>query len=191
MDLKNLSFGLALTGLGVLVLTTQAQAYEFNFLGSSNNTYNLGSSNNTYHFEFVTDGPSDIIQKGDELSVSGFEGISDIKLTAYIDDVPGVLLASDSFKTTSHTSGTSVFTATANFAGISSNIRYQTFSISAAAVPSGFVNPTFRGNPMAPTPVPEPLTIMGSLAALGFGSRCQKEFAKKKPANSEETLEEA
>jgi hypothetical protein len=26
---------------------------------------------------------------------------------------------------------------------------------------------------------------------LGFGSRCQKEFAKKKSANAEETVEEA
>jgi len=182
MDLKNLSFGLALTGLGVLALTTQAQAYEFNFLGSNNDTYN---------FELVTDGPSDIIQKDDQLSISGFADVSDIQLTTYIDDVPGVLLASDSFQTTSHTSNTALFTATANFAGISRTIRYQTFSITAAGVPAGFVIPTFRGNLMDPTPVPEPLTILGSLAALGFGSRCQKEFAKKKPANSEETLEEA
>ena len=191
MNLKNLSFGLALTGLGVLALTTQAQAYEFNFLGTSNGTSNLRSNNNTYHFELVTNGPTDIIEKDDQLSVSGFEGISNIELTTYIDNVPGVLLASDSFETTSHTSDNSVFTATANFAGITRDIRYQTFSITAANVPSGFVNATFRGNSMGPTPVPEPLTILGSLAALGFGSRCQKEFAKKKSANSEETLEEA
>lgn len=182
MALKNLSFSLALTGLGIVALTTQAQAYEFNFIGSSNNTYN---------FELVTNGPSDIIQKDDELSISGFTGISEIKLTNYIDDVPGVLLASDSFKTTSYTSDTAVFTATANFAGISRPTRHQTFSITTTGVPSGYVNTNFAGNSLAPTPVPEPLTILGSLAALGFGSRCQKEFAKKKSANSEETLEEA
>ena len=45
----------------------------------------------------------------------------------------------------------------------------------------------FGGNTLDPTPVPEPLTILGTLAALGFGSRCQKEFAKKQSANSEET----
>jgi hypothetical protein len=182
MDLKHLSFGLALTALGVVALTTQAQAYEFNFIGNNNNTYN---------FEFVTQGPNDIIEEDDELNISGFTGISEIKLTEYINDVPGVLRASDSFKTTSYTSDTAVFTATANFAGISRPTRYQTFSITTAGVPSGFVNANFRGNFLDPTPVPEPLTILGSLAALGFGSRCQKEFAKKKSANSEETLEEA
>jgi hypothetical protein len=186
MDLKNLSFSLALTGLGIVTLTTQAQAYEFNFIGSSNNTYN---------FELVTEGPDDIIKENDELSISGFNGISEIKLTEYINDVPGVLRASDSFKTTSYTPDTAVFTATANFAGISRPTRYQTFSITATGtptgVPSGFVNATFRGNSLAPTPVPEPLTILGSLAALGFGSRCQKEFAKRKSANPEEVLEEA
>lgn len=178
MSIKNLSFGLVMTGLGVIALTTQAQAYEFNFLGSSNN--------DTYNFELVTNGPNDIIQKDDQLSINGFTGISDIQLTTYTDDVPGVLLASDSFQTTSHTSDTAVFTATANFAGISRATRYQTFSITAAGVPSNFVAANFGGNTLAPTPVPEPLTILGSLAALGFGSRCQKEFAKKKSANSEE-----
>jgi len=182
MNLKHLSFSLALTGLGIFALTSQAQAYEFNFIGSSNNTYN---------FELITNGPTDIIKKDDELSISGFSGISDIKLTNYIDDVPGVLLASDSFKTTSYTPDTAVFTATANFAGISRPTRYQTFSITATGTPSGYVNTNLGGNSLTPTPVPEPLTILGSLAALGFGSRCQKEFAKKKSANSEETLEEA
>jgi len=181
MGLKHIYFGIALSGLGVVALTTQAQAYEFNFLGSNNDTYN---------FELVTEGPNDIIEKDDELSISGFGDVSSIQLTTYIDDVPGVLLASDSFKTTSYTSDTAVFTATANFSGISRNTRYQTFSITTTGttvgVPSGFVNATFRGNPLAPTPVPEPLTILGTLAALGFGSRCQKEFAKKQSANSEE-----
>ncbi len=186
MNLKHLSFSLALTGLGIISLTTQAQAYEFNFIGSNNNTYN---------FEFVTNGPTDIIKEEDELSISGFNGISGIQLTKYIDDVPQVLLASDSFKTTSYTPDTAIFTVTAKFVGISRPTRYQTFSITTTGtptgVPSGFVNAKFRGNFLAPTPVPEPLTILGSLAALGFGSRCQKEFAKKKSANAEETLEEA
>jgi hypothetical protein len=190
MNLKHLSFSLTLTGLGIISLTTQAQAYEFNFIGSNNNTYN---------FELVTEGSDDIIEENDQLSISGFNEISEIKLTNYIDDVPGVLLASDSFKTSSYTPDTAFFSATANFAGISRNTRYQTFSITTTGtptgtptgVPSGFVNAKFRGNFLAPTPVPEPLTILGSLAALGFGSRCQKEFAKKKSANAEETLEKS
>ncbi|MFM7437600.1 MAG: PEP-CTERM sorting domain-containing protein [Snowella sp.] len=186
MNLKHLSFSLALTGLSIVSLTTQAQAYKFNFIGSNNNTYN---------FELVTEGPDDIIEENDQLSVSGFNEISEIKLTNFIDDVPGVLLASDSFKTSSYTPDTAFFAATANFAGISRPTRYQTFSITTTGtptgVPSGFVNASFRGNFLDPTPVPEPLTILGSLAALGFGSRCQKEFAKKKSANAEETLEES
>ena len=177
MDLKNLSFGLALTGLGIVGLTTQSQAYEFNFLGSSNDTYN---------FEFVTNGANDIIQKDDVLSISGFTGISDIQLTRYIDDVAGVLPATDAFTTTSYTSDTAIFTAVANLDNITRDVRYKTFSITAAGVPSGFVNPNFGGNPLNPTPVPEPLTVLGTLAALGFGSRCQKEFAKKQSANSED-----
>ena len=177
MNLKNLSFGLVMTGLGVVVLTAQAQAYEFNFLGSNNNTYN---------FEFVTEGPDDDLVVDNELIITGFTGISDIQLTAPINNVAGVLPASIAFKTTSFTPDTAVFTANANVSGILRNTPYQTFSITATGVPPNFVNANFRGNDLSPTPVPEPLTILGTLAALGFGSRCQKEFAKKKSANSEE-----
>jgi hypothetical protein len=177
MNLKNLSFGLVMTGLGVVVLTAQAQAYEFNFLGSNNNTYN---------FEFVTEGPDDDLVVDNELIITGFTGISDIQLTAPINNVAGVLPASFAFKTTSYTSDTAIFTANANLSGIERNTPYQTFSITAAGVPSNFVTANFGGNTLDPTPVPEPLTILGTLAALGFGSRCQKEFAKKQSANSEE-----
>ena len=177
MNLKHLSFGIALTGLGVVALTTQAQAYEFNFLGSNNNTYN---------FEFVTGGPNDGISQNDELIVTGFTGISGIELTDPINNVAGVVRASIAFTTTSFTPDIAVFTANANVSGILRDTPYQTFSITATGVPPNFVNANFRGNDISPTPVPEPLTILGTLAALGFGSRCQKEFAKKKSANSEE-----
>jgi hypothetical protein len=177
MNLKNLSFGLVMTGLVVVALTAQAQAYEFNFLGSNNNTYN---------FEFITEGPDDDLVVDNELIITGFTGISDIQLTAPINNVAGVLPASFAFKTTSYTSDTAIFTAKANLSGIVRNTPYQTFSITAAGVPSNFVTADFGGNTLNPTPVPEPLTILGTLAALGFGSRCQKEFAKKQSANSEE-----
>ena len=177
MNLKNLSFGLVMTGLGVVVLTAQAQAYEFNFLGSNNNTYN---------FEFVTQGPNDSISENDELIITGFTGISDIKLALPINNVAGVVPAVIAFQTTSYTSDTAVFTANANISGIIRNTPYQTFSITATDVPSNFVSGNFGGNTLDPTPVPEPLTVLGTLAALGFGSRCQKEFAKKQSANSEE-----
>ena len=177
MNLKNLSFGLVMTGLGFVALTTQAQAYEFNFLGSNNNTYN---------FEFVTDGPNDSISENDELIITGFTGISAIQLTAPINNVAGVLPASFAFETNNFTPDTAIFTANANVSGILRNTPYQTFSITAAGVPSNFVTANFGGNTLDPTPVPEPLTILGTLAALGFGSRCQKEFAKKQSTNSEE-----
>lgn len=177
MNLKNLSFGLVMTGLGFVALTTQAQAYEFNFLGSNNNTYN---------FEFVTDGPNDSISENDELIITGFTGISAIQLTDPINNVAGVVPASFAFETNSFTPDTAVFTANANISGILRNTPYQTFSITAAGVPSNFVTANFGGNTLDPTPVPEPLTILGTLAALGFGSRCQKEFAKKQSTNSED-----
>ena len=177
MNLKNLSFGLVMTGLGFVALTTQAQAYEFNFLGSNNNTYN---------FEFVTDGPNDSISENDELIITGFTGISAIQLTDPINNVAGVVPASFAFETNSFTPDTAVFTANANISGILRNTPYQTFSITAAGVPSNFVTANFAGNTLDPTPVPEPLTILGTLAALGFGSRCQKEFAKKQSTNSED-----
>jgi hypothetical protein len=36
--------------------------------------------------------------------------------------------------------------------------------------------------------VPEPFTILGSLAALGFGAFGQKEYAKKQSQNSDSDL---
>jgi len=179
MNIKNLSLGLALTGLGIIGLSAKADAYSFNFLKQTGNNYN---------FEFVTQGPADVIATGQQLTITGFTGVTGLATSPVTDNVAGVLPSSFGFNPTGITPTSATFTAAANVSLIPGNIRYQTFTVTAADVPTGIVNPSFPSinNPLNPTPVPEPLTILGSMAALGFASRCQKEFAKKQSANSEE-----
>ncbi len=183
MNLKNLSLSFALTGLGVLGMSAQADAYSFNFL----NQVDVGGGLSDFNFEFVTQGPADSIAVGQGLIITGFTGVTGIATSPVTDNVAGVLPSSFGFSTTGFTGTTATFTAAANVNLIPGNIRYQTFTITAASVPSGFVTPFFPGptNPLNPTPVPEPLTIMGSLAALGAASRCKKEFAKKQAVKAE------
>ncbi len=183
MNFKNFSLGLALTGLGVMALSTEAQAYQFNFL----NVAAAGGGLNNYNFEFVTQGPGDSIAAGQQLILEGFTGVAGLATSPVTDNVSGVLPSNFGFAASGITPTSATFTALANVSLIPGNIRYQTFTVTAADVPTGEVNPSFPGpnNPLAPTPVPEPFTILGSLAALGFGSRFQKEFAKKQAANSE------
>ncbi|MEB3190366.1 MAG: PEP-CTERM sorting domain-containing protein [Snowella sp.] len=167
MNFKSLAFGLALAGASVLGATQSAQAYQFNFLGTSD----AGGGLTNYDFEFVTEGPSDALAVGQQLLISGFEGVTGLATSPVTDNVAGVLPSSFGFLTGGFTSTAATFVAQANVNLIPGNIRYQTFTVTAANTPGGIVTPFFPGptNPLNPTPVPEPLTIMGSLAALGFG----------------------
>lgn len=193
MNFKKISLSLALTGLGVLAVSNQAQAYSFNFL---NVKPVAGGGLFDYNFEFVTQGPSDPIAVGNQLIITGFKGATALSTSPVTDNVAGVLESQQGFLPGTITppppsdGTTATFTARANVNLVPGNVRYQTFTVRAADVPTGFVQAYFPdlGNRLTPTPVtpiPEPLTIMGSLAALGVASRCKKEFAKKQAVKAE------
>ena len=168
MNFKPLAIGLALAGASVLGLSQSAQAYQFNFKSA----VDVGGGLKDYNFEFVTQGPGDPIATGNQLIIQGFEGVTGLRTSDVVDNIAGVLPSSFGFVAAPLSSTTSAtFNATANANLINGQIRFQTFTVTAANTPGGQVQPFFPGlpNPLNPTPVPEPLTIMGSLAALGFG----------------------
>jgi hypothetical protein len=94
------------------------------------------------------------------------------------------------------TIGEVTYTALSNLSQINGNVKYQTFVVTADAVPTGYVLGDYQlpnGSSLLPNgavqiPVPEPFTILGSLAALGFGAFGQKEYAKKQSQNSDSDL---
>lgn len=190
MNLQNLFLGLTLTSIGVVGLSVEADAYSFRYVGSS--AASGGDTN--FNFEFGV-APGQSVSPSSNLVVSGFEGISGGRVL----DVTTPNTAPNSitipapffFRSSGGTDTTAFFSPTGSLNGSSGQLYFQTFQVTATSVPTGFVQANFGGIPpgqpgfLDPTPVPEPLTILGSLAALGFGSRCQKEFAKKQSANSE------
>ena len=145
-----------------------------------------------FNFELKADSSyyyDNYIYSGETLTVRGFQGISNAALTAPQTNQSGMISADTIFdpdqilwnKTRAE------FTTDGSFyPNPNRSFSLQTFTITAKDVPSGFVSANFGWRSLDPTPVPEPLTILGSLAALGFASRCQKEFAKKQSTNSEE-----
>jgi hypothetical protein len=184
MNFKKLSLGLTVAGLAFVALTPKAHAFQFFYLNSSQSS-TAGFFD--FNFEFQAD-PGDTILTDQSLVISGFDQVKSASLTDPQINEAGVIYSDSTFdpdKTSVHNTSVT-FNTIGEVAAQRRAVRFQTFTVTAAGVPSGFVNPNFGGNPLAPTPVPEPLTILGSLAALGFGSRCQKEFAKKQSANSEE-----
>jgi len=183
MNFQKFSLGLILAGLGTVSLTPKAQAFQFSYL---NQTTNPGGDID-FNFEFQAD-PGDTISANQSLVISGFQQVKGASLTAPQTNEAGVIYSDstfDPFQTTfNNTSAT--FTTVGEITAQRRAIKFQTFTVTAASVDSNIVNPDFGGNQLPGTPVPEPLTILGSMAALGFASRCQKEFAKKQSANSEE-----
>lgn len=185
MNLKKLSLGLALAGLGVFTLISKAEAFQFRYLNQAPNP----EGGFDFNFELQSDSYGDYIYSGETLTVRGFQGISNAALTAPQTNQSGMISADTIFDRdqTLWNKTRAEFTTDGSFyPNPNRSFRLQTFTITATSVPSGFVNANFGGNSLDPTPVPEPLTILGSLAALGFASRCQKEFAKKQSTNSEE-----
>lgn len=185
MNFKPLAIGLALAGASVLGLSQSAQAYQFNFKSE----VDLGGGLKDYNFEFVTEGPGDPIAIGNQLIITGFEGVTAIRTSDVIDNVAGVLPASFGFGAGFFNSTSATFDAQANVNLIPGNIRYQTFTVTATNTPGGQVQAYFPGinYPLNPTPIPEPLTIMGSLAALGFGAYGKK-FGNKTEAKETELV---
>lgn len=191
INLKTVSLGLIASSLGILALTTEAQAYSFNFLGSS------PSGTGSTHWDFQLGvGPGETFSSSSTLAVAGFEDISGGSTFGVTTPNPNndILPAPFFFKYASSSADkkTAYFSIPSGFLGGSAQtIYFQTFRVTAMAVPSGEVFPNFGGGPggqLPPTPVPEPFTILGSLAALGFGAFGQKEYAKKQSQNSDSDL---
>ena len=185
MNLKKLSLGLALAGLGVVTLIPKAEAFQFRYLNQAPNP----EGGFDFNFELQSDSYGDYIYSGETLTVRGFQGISNAALTAPQTNQSGMISADTIFDPdqTLWNKTRAEFTTDGSFyPNPNRSFSLQTFTITAKDVPSGFVSANFGWRSLDPTPVPEPLTILGSLAALGFASRCQKEFAKKQSANSEE-----
>jgi len=188
MNLKKLSLGLALAGLGVVTLIPKAEAFQFRYLNQAPNP----EGGFDFNFELKADSSyyyDNYIYSGETLTVRGFQGISNAALTAPQTNQSGMISADTIFDPdqTLWNKTRAEFTTDGSFyPNPNRSFSLQTFTITAKDVPSGFVSANFGWRSLDPTPVPEPLTILGSLAALGFASRCQKEFAKKQSANSEE-----
>ena len=188
MNLKKLSLGLALAGLGVVTLIPKAEAFQFRYLNQAPNP----EGGFDFNFELKADSSyyyDNYIYSGETLTVRGFQGISNAALTAPQTNQSGMISADTIFDPdqTLWNKTRAEFTTDGSFyPNPNRSFSLQTFTITAKDVPSGFVSANFGWRSLDPTPVPEPLTILGTLAALGFGSRCQKEFAKKQSTNSEE-----
>ena len=183
INFKKISLGLLLAGLSTVSLTPKAQAFQFSYL---NQAANPGGGID-FNFEFQVD-PGDTISSGQILSVRGFQQIRSAAMTDPQANQAGVVFADSIFDAdqTLWNSSRVQFTSNSGLSSPNRAFRLQSFTVTATGVDNDEVNANFGGQPLSPTPVPEPLTILGSLAALGFGSRCQKEFAKKQSANSEE-----
>jgi hypothetical protein len=177
MKLKIFSTGLTLSALGVLSLATQADAYSFNFLGSAA----ASGGQTTYQFGFTV-APGEIIEPGQDLTVSGFESISSISFTNPINNVADILFADSVFEilanSISNAATTATFTTLANINSLTSFLSYETFTVTAMDVPTGEVNVTFNGNNLGATAVPEPLTLLGALTAAGFGAAFKRRSLK-------------
>ena len=171
---KLICFGLLGASLGALAFPLNAQAYKFNFLGAQSSGDSVD-----WTFEFVSEGISDTVKTGDELKVEGFQQVEGASLTAP-KDVNGAVDARTTFNLNNFTNTEVNYTVAE---GVNSTfplpLKFQTFSVRAASVPTGFVQAYYKGTALNPTAVPEPFTIIGSLAALGFGVFGQREFSKR------------
>ena len=197
INFKTVSLGLAVSGLGFFALATDAQAYSFDYLGSS-----ASGGSTAWKFGFNSEGFDQSLGNDNRIVFGGFSGLKSAGFAAALssstDDtivVPNTLV----FQTVVNVDpsiGEVTYTALSNLNQINGNVKYQTFVVTADAVPTGFVLGDYQlpnGSSLLPngpqqSPVPEPLTILGSLAALGFGAFGQKEYAKKQSQNSDSDL---
>ena len=187
MNFKKLSLGLTVAGLAFVTLTPKAQAFQFFYLNSSQSS-TAGFFD--FNFEFQAD-PGDTVLTNQSLVLRGFQQVQAASLTPPQANQAGVIYSDSTFDPTKTTfnNTSATFTTIGEIIAQRRPVRFQTFTVTAASVDNNIINPDFGGNQLPPTPVPEPLTILGSMAALGFASRCQKEFAKKQSTNSDNSEE--
>lgn len=197
INFKTVSLGLAVSSLGFFALATDAQAYSFDYLGAS-----ASGSSIAWKFGFNSEGFDQSLGNDNKIVLGGFSGLKSAGFAGAIssstDDtivVPATLVF-QSVVNVDTTIGEVTYTALSNLNQINGNVKYQTFVVTADAVPTGFVTGDYQlpnGSSILPNgpvqiPVPEPFTILGSLAALGFGIFGQKEYAKKQSQNSDSDL---
>jgi hypothetical protein len=176
MNLKTFCTGLALSGLGVLCLGTQADAYSFTFLG----TTDAGNGKTDYRFGFVT-AANEVIKAGQSLIASGFEDISSLSFAEPVNGA-GTLYADSVFAIIgggiSNGNKSATFTTKSDISSSNGVIRYQSFVVTAMGVPTGQVDVTFDGNNIGAVAVPEPLTLLGAITAVGFGAAFKRRSLK-------------
>ena len=176
MDLKHFCIGLTLSGLGVLSLGTQADAYSFTFFSSDS----AGGGQTNYKFGFVT-ARNEVISAGKSLVVGGFEGVSSLSFADPVNGA-GTLYADSVFEIIgtgiSNGSTTATFTTKSDINSSNGAIRYQSFVVTAMDVPTGQVSVTFDGNNIGPVAVPEPLTLLGAFTAVSFGAAFKRRSLK-------------
>ena len=201
INFKTVSLGLAVSGLGFFALATDAQAYSFDFLGSSASSgANAGSID--WKFGFNSQGFDQSLGNDNKIVFGGFSGLKSAgfgpTMSSSTNDtivVPTSIVFQELINV-DPAIGEVTYTALSNLSQINGNVKYQTFVVTADAVPTGYVLGDYQlpnGSSLLPggpvqIPVPEPFTILGSLAALGFGAFGQKEYAKKQSQNSDSDL---
>jgi hypothetical protein len=201
INFKTVSLGLAVSSLGFFALATDAQAYSFDFLGASPSSgANAGSID--WKFGFNSQGFDQSLGNDNRIVFGGFSGLKSAgfgpTMSSSTNDtivVPTSIVFQEIINV-DPTIGEVTYTALSNLSQINGNVKYQTFVVTADAVPTGYVLGDYQlpnGSSLLPNgpvqiPVPEPFTILGSLAALGFGAFGQKEYAKKQSQNSNSDL---
>ncbi|MFM7574787.1 MAG: PEP-CTERM sorting domain-containing protein [Snowella sp.] len=78
----------------------------------------------------------------------------------------------------SNGSKTATFTTKSGISDSNGVIRYQSFVVTAIGVPTNQIEVTFDGNNIGPVAVPEPLTLLGAITAVGFGAAFKRRSLK-------------
>jgi hypothetical protein len=165
---KNLSIAAASVALSVAAVSAKpAEAASVNFLGQSGGTYNYNV--------VATGTPSEQLSKFSSITLSGLEGVTGVNvnssfLNVLFFDANNVLLSLKN--ATANTFTSTPFTGL-EFSVISSLKTPGPVSFSVLS------NTNFNaGNTTGPANVPEPMTIGGSLLAIGFGTWMKRKKAE-------------
>ncbi len=169
---KNLSIAAASVALSVAAVSAKpAQAASVNFLNQVGGTYN---------YNVVATGiPSEQLNKFSSITLSGLEGVTGVNVNSSFMNVVG-FDANNVFLTLKNATA-STLTGSA-FTGLDFSV-ISTFKTPGPVSFSVLSGTNFNaGNTTGPADVPEPMTIGGSLLAIGFGTwmkRKQAESAQK------------
>ncbi len=163
-----------------------SQAYSLDFLNSSD----AGGGFTSFNFVFTVE-PNEEVQPLDTLVIDGFENPIDALVNEPIDNPsfnPLLARAAILWDASGIIAGEPIFETFGGFAGFKDAVAFQTLSVIAESVPNDLVVGDFQGTLLDPTPVPEPFTVVSSLAALGFGAFGQKKFVKQKKRQDEDNV---